>query len=422
MPASKPNVVTTSYDGQMGDREFVFACKGRPFCVLTAPQFPTPAFTMIDNNLVRELGLSMTDLQCVKMRYGGQNLRILGKISTSVQCIVEGVPVGNMHLKAHVVTDVYQLFNTYAIAGVKLAEKLAGKPHELLADESTTEPTNPARKKRRKKARATRNKNSPDTDDESVSSSPSTPERQATSYSEMDIITTRAYHSMADLHSAMYESPSHRDGSSSLPHPLVQGRWIMKFHCVNSLDPTDITPYYVDRQTGQELYEEPDSWRSNGSMYSYYSGDEYDDVYTNKSSVIKVPTDEDDDYPAVQQITHADQRQDDGAPLMVHTVGPAEARAFPHGLLVKRRMHWNLSGQGEPIPDHLKDIPVPHGSGYCNADCLWIGDVPLECGYNATYGRIFSCCQRCPGAWCGHDRKMGEGVYLGTKETKRVEE
>ena len=82
MPAYKPNIVTTTYEGQMGDREYVFACKGRPFCVLTAPQFPTPAFTMIDHNLVRELGIRMTDMQCVKMRYGGQNLRILGKIST----------------------------------------------------------------------------------------------------------------------------------------------------------------------------------------------------------------------------------------------------------------------------------------------------------------------------------------------------
>lgn len=148
----------------MGDREYVFACKGRPFCVLTAPQFPTPAFTMIDHNLVRELGLRMTDMQCVKMRYGGQNLRILGKISTSVQCIIDGAPVGNMHMKAHVVTDVYQLFNTYAIAGSKLTDKLIGKPKDDEADDTSdepTEPTNPAKKKKRKKTKTTERKYSP---------------------------------------------------------------------------------------------------------------------------------------------------------------------------------------------------------------------------------------------------------------------
>jgi hypothetical protein len=61
MASSKPNSITTCYDGRMGEREFVFACRGRPFTVLTAPQFPTPAFTMIDHNLVRELRLTNHD-------------------------------------------------------------------------------------------------------------------------------------------------------------------------------------------------------------------------------------------------------------------------------------------------------------------------------------------------------------------------
>ena len=378
--------------------------------MLTAPQFPTPAFTMIDHNLVRELRLTMTDLQCVKMRYGGQNLRILGRISTSVQCIIDGVPAGNVHLKAHVVTDIYQLFNTYAIAGVKMSERLNGEPSQHVP-ETSTEPTKP-KKKRKKRTKAT--ENTSDTDSVSVSSSPSSPARTATTYAEMNIITTPAYHSWADLQYPEYEGPP------SPPRPVVQGRWIMKYHCVNSLDPRDFTPYYVDRQTGQELYEEPASWKSNGSMYSYYSGDEYDDVYTNQSTIIKGPPD--DDHPANQQISHADQRQDDPAPLMVHTVGPAEARAFPHGLLAKRRSHWNRSGQEEPLPDHLRNIPLPHGASYCDAVCLWGGDVPHECGYHATFGRIISCSQKCAGAWCGHDRRMGEGMYLGSKEIKREEE
>ena len=101
--------------------EFVVACKGRPFSILTAPSFTTPTTTLIDFNLVRDLKLNMTDLQCAKIQYGGHKMRILGKISTSVQCIKDGSQAGNLHLKATVVQDLYQTFDTHSIAGTKLS-------------------------------------------------------------------------------------------------------------------------------------------------------------------------------------------------------------------------------------------------------------------------------------------------------------
>ena len=67
MQSLKINPVTLCYDGYHGDKEFVLACKGRPFSVLTAPNYPTPPATMIDFNLMRDLKLKMTDLQCVKL-------------------------------------------------------------------------------------------------------------------------------------------------------------------------------------------------------------------------------------------------------------------------------------------------------------------------------------------------------------------
>jgi len=399
----------------MGESEFVFACKGRPFCVLTAPQFPTPAFTMVDHKLVRELGLTMTDLQCVKMRYGGQNLRILGKISTSVQCIVDGAPVGNMHLKAHVVTDVYQLFNTYAIAGVKLADKLTGKPNE--EEESFTEPTKPVKKKRKKKYKGTDRKNTSDTStDESEAGNVVTPARPKKPLLLADI----PVHMSPSSWSSQSRSPPRP------PSPLVQGSWLMKFRCSNPRDPTDFEPYYVDRVTGKEQDKMPDTWDAHGSMYSYHS-DGYDDVYTNESIVIKVPdgdTCDTIDHPADQQFTYADKRQDDLTIVKMHSVGPAEARKFPQGWLVKRRMHFNLTGDYEPIPDHLQHVPLPHGHAYCTEDCLGIGqaNVPLECGYNIHHGRFCSCCQRCPGAWCGHPREAGEGIHLQSRDSRETEE
>ena len=150
--------VTLSYDGTQGDREFVLACKGRPFAVLTAPSFPTPAVTLVDYNLVRDMKLRMSDLQCAKFHYAGQKMRILGKISTSVQCITSGAISGNIHFKAMVIQDLYQNFDVHSIAGVKLSQKLIGPPYEELSPES--EPMTPPRKKEKKPRKET-NKASP---------------------------------------------------------------------------------------------------------------------------------------------------------------------------------------------------------------------------------------------------------------------
>ena len=52
-------------------------------------------------------------------------MRIVGKISTTVQTIVNGVPVGSIPLKATVVRDLKLLFGTEVLPGKKLCEKLS---------------------------------------------------------------------------------------------------------------------------------------------------------------------------------------------------------------------------------------------------------------------------------------------------------
>ena len=165
MAAATPSYLTMSYEGSQGDREFVFSCKGRPFSVLTAPNFPTPPSTMVDYNLVRDLKLRITDLQCAKLVYAGQKFRILGRVSTSVQCIFDGAPAGNTHFKALVVQDLYQNLDTHSIAGQKLSDKLKGPPYELLSEpeenKTLTEPTKkiqkpslePSKSRKRKKVK-----------------------------------------------------------------------------------------------------------------------------------------------------------------------------------------------------------------------------------------------------------------------------
>ena len=62
---------------------------------------------------------------CENFQYAGQTMRIIGRISTTVQTIVDGIPVGNMQLKATVVRDLKSLFGTEALPGEQLRGKLA---------------------------------------------------------------------------------------------------------------------------------------------------------------------------------------------------------------------------------------------------------------------------------------------------------
>ena len=53
------------------DQEYVFCYKGRPFGCLISPHIPTPSATLVDYNLVKDLGMKMYDLQYQKFSYCG---------------------------------------------------------------------------------------------------------------------------------------------------------------------------------------------------------------------------------------------------------------------------------------------------------------------------------------------------------------
>ena len=118
---------TTFYQYANEEKEYVFCVKGRPFACLTSPHLPTPTASLIDYELVRSLGLKMTDLQCRKFSYAGFKMRTLGKISTAVQCVIDGVSQGTYHVKANVILDLAKNLDSECVAGVKMAANLERK-------------------------------------------------------------------------------------------------------------------------------------------------------------------------------------------------------------------------------------------------------------------------------------------------------
>ena len=118
-------VLTTSYTYGTSDKEYVFSCKGRPFAALVSPNLPTPTSTLLDYDFIRKLRIKMTDVQCRKFQFGGHKMRILGRVSSAVQCVQGGRITGSFHIKGLVVTDLYEVLDTHCVAGTKMREKIA---------------------------------------------------------------------------------------------------------------------------------------------------------------------------------------------------------------------------------------------------------------------------------------------------------
>ena len=92
--------MTMKYDYGNKDSEYVFCYKSRPFAVLVSSYLPTPNSSFVDHLLVNELGLKMSDIQCKKISFGGKKLRLLGRVSCTVQCVKDGRMFGNFNFKA----------------------------------------------------------------------------------------------------------------------------------------------------------------------------------------------------------------------------------------------------------------------------------------------------------------------------------
>ena len=129
---------TTTYEYGSADKEYVFCCKGRPFAALVSPNLPTPSSSLLDYDLIKKLGLKMVDIQCRKFYFRGHKMRILGQVSTAVQCVQGGRISGNFHVKGLVISDLYQKLDTHCVAGVKMRERITSLTGEA-SDEQEEE-------------------------------------------------------------------------------------------------------------------------------------------------------------------------------------------------------------------------------------------------------------------------------------------
>ena len=103
---------TDSHVDKLGTREFVFSCHNRAFAATWSPLLPKPTETLIDLELVEFLDIPIKKIEARKVSFAGIDTRIVGHISQTIQCVVQGKTSGTIHLKASVVRHLTKLMNT----------------------------------------------------------------------------------------------------------------------------------------------------------------------------------------------------------------------------------------------------------------------------------------------------------------------
>ena len=421
MADPKPNLPTACNIGHNGEKEFIVACKGRPFSILTSPLLPVPTVTYLDYNLIRDLNLRMSSLQCSKLFYGGEKLRVLGHISTTVQCIIDGSPLGNIQMKCHVVEDLKKHFNTHGIAGDKLRKKLlVGPKHtEMFPAKASAEPT----------------------EEESADETPKKKKRKKSK--KTDVSSPQKSKAVPLPDKAAFPSP---------PRPLCQGIWI-KTRSYNGWHPEHgyggppgvLRDCYQNRRSGQAQGEQPDCWDSEGPFHSensassvYESSDEYDDQYTNVSCIrqnlgTNIGSIQANDVPANQAMTAhpppfltIDEAREalaanavavtNSCPVSPNTIvkminttqktEPVKEVMISKGKpFTKEDLRYvtTLRRKRKDVPPSLKHVPSLHGPNWCHADCNKRKPVPLQCGFHESWGPVNACSPLCNGGHCDHN-------------------
>jgi hypothetical protein len=118
-----------------GTRDFVLQCHKRPFAMTVSPHLPKSPENLIDQELVEFLQIPIKKIEARRFSFAGIESRIVGHISQTVQCVVNGKVSGTTHLKAAVVCHMTKLFNIDCVAGGNTVKQLLSA--DVLTNKST---------------------------------------------------------------------------------------------------------------------------------------------------------------------------------------------------------------------------------------------------------------------------------------------
>ena len=129
------NVINTDKVIVESGADFTFVCKKIPFAI-SCSNLHQGDTNLIDLDLVIKMKIPLRNIKVTRMSLLGHDVRAVGRIKQTVQCVKNGRVQGNIHLEGRVVRDLYSLLEVDCLASSKTYERLMGKkPPDIYDDE-----------------------------------------------------------------------------------------------------------------------------------------------------------------------------------------------------------------------------------------------------------------------------------------------
>ena len=83
--------------------DYTFVCRKVPFAISCSTDFPHGYVNLIDLDLAKKMKIPLRNIRVTRMSLLGHDVRAVGRIKQTVQCVHQGLVQGNVHLEAKVV-------------------------------------------------------------------------------------------------------------------------------------------------------------------------------------------------------------------------------------------------------------------------------------------------------------------------------
>ena len=132
--------VTTDKTIICNGTDFTFVCKKIPFAISCSSELPHGDVNLIDLDLINKMGIPLRNIKVTRMSLLGHDVRAVGRIKQTIQCVSKGRVQGTIHLQAKVVRDLYSILGVDCVASARTYSRLTGQeppdpPDEECVDE-----------------------------------------------------------------------------------------------------------------------------------------------------------------------------------------------------------------------------------------------------------------------------------------------
>ena len=119
-------VITDKVVNQNG-ADFTFVCGKIPFAVSCSSNLPHRSFNMIDLDLINKMKIPLKNIRVTRISIQGHDLRCVGVVSQTIQCVSDGKISGTIHLYAKVIRDLFNTISADCIASRRTYSRLMGE-------------------------------------------------------------------------------------------------------------------------------------------------------------------------------------------------------------------------------------------------------------------------------------------------------